>query len=118
MKWITGSWREWKGNLRQQQIISHLLLRQRQPYCEKGFGSHAGGRFSVGENGGFLQVSGITFTVDTSVESSVVLDENGMFVSCGDARRVKDVRVVLSDGSDVPLDPAKTYTLASQSYLN
>ncbi len=76
------------------------------------------GRFSVGENGGFLQVSGITFTVDTSVESSVVLDENGMFVSCGDARRVKDVRVVLSDGSDVSLDPAKTYTLASQSYLN
>ncbi len=76
------------------------------------------GRSSVGENGGFLQVSGITFTVDTSVESSVVLDENGMFVSCGDARRVKEVRVVLSDGSDVPLDPAKTYTLASQSYLN
>ncbi len=27
------------------------------------------------------------------------------------------MRVVLSDGSDVPLDPAKTYTLASQSYL-
>ncbi len=50
----------------------------------------------MGENGGFLQVSGITFTVDTSVESSVVLDDNGMFVSCGDARRVKDVRVVLT----------------------
>ncbi len=49
----------------------------------------------MGENGGFLQVSGIAFTVDTSVESSVVLDDNGMFVSCGDARRVKDVRAAL-----------------------
>ncbi len=49
----------------------------------------------MGENGGFLRVSGITFTVDTAVESSVVLDDNGMFVSCGDARRVKEVRVVL-----------------------
>ncbi len=49
----------------------------------------------MGENGGFLQVSGITFTVDTAVESSVVLDDNGMFVSCGDARRVKEVRAAL-----------------------
>ncbi len=40
-------------------------------------------------------MSGIAFTVDTSVELSVVLDDNGMFVSCGDARRVKDVRVAL-----------------------
>lgn len=44
-----------------------------------------------GENGGFLQVSGIKFTIDTSVTSSVTMDENEMFVSVGETRRVKDV---------------------------
>lgn len=72
---------------------------------------------AVGENGGFLQVSGLTFTIDTSVESSVVLDENGMFVSCGDVRRVKEVKVLQKDRSYAPLAPDKTYTLASQNYL-
>lgn len=72
---------------------------------------------AVGENGGFLQVSGLTFTIDTSVESSVVLDENGMFVSCGDTRRVKDVNVLQKDGSYASLASDKTYTLASHNYM-
>ncbi len=75
------------------------------------------GENAMGESGGFLQVSGITFTVDTSVESSVVLDDNGMFVSCGDVRRVRDVGVTGSDGHNTPLAPAETYTLASHNYL-
>lgn len=95
-----------------QEILDMLEMANRAVLPEISDGGNA-----VGENGGFLQVSGITFTVDTSVESSVVLDDNGMFVSCGDVRRVKDVRVIQSDGSDMPLDPARTYTLASQSYL-
>lgn len=61
--------------------------------------------------GGFLQVSGITFTVDVSIPSSVKLDTNGMFASVGLKRRVKDVMV-----GDEPLDPKKTYTLASHNY--
>ena len=63
------------------------------------------------ESGGFLQVSGMTYTVDLNVESSVKLDENGMFVSVEGERRVKDVTV----GGE-PLDPEKTYTLASHNY--
>ena len=63
------------------------------------------------ESGGFLQVSGMTYTIDMNVESTVKLDENGMFVSVEGDRRVKDVTV----GGE-PLDPEKTYTLASHNY--
>ena len=63
------------------------------------------------ESGGFLHVSGMTYTVDLNVESSVKLDENGMFVSVEGDRRVKDVTI----GGE-PLDPEKTYTLASHNY--
>ena len=63
------------------------------------------------ESGGFLQVSGMTYTVDLNVESSVKLDENGMFVEVEGDRRVKDVTI----GGE-PLDPEKTYTLASHNY--
>ena len=63
------------------------------------------------EFGGFLQVSGMTFTVDLSVESTVETDSNGMFVGVNGERRVKDVMI-----GDEPLDPEKTYTLASHDY--
>ena len=63
------------------------------------------------ESGGFLHVSGMTYTIDLNVESSVKLDENGMFVSVEGERRVKDVTI----GGE-PLDPEKTYTLASHNY--
>ncbi len=54
---------------------------------------------------------GMTYTIDMNVESTVKLDENGMFVSVEGDRRVKDVTV----GGE-PIDPEKTYTLASHNY--
>lgn len=69
------------------------------------------------ENGSFLQVSGLRYTIDTTVPSTVVLDEFGMVSALGDSRRVKDVQVLLDDGSWAPLDPSATYTLASHDYL-
>lgn len=72
---------------------------------------------AIGEDGGFQQVSGLQFWVDTSVESSVVIDENEMFVSVGDTRRVKDVLVLNDEGEYEPLDVNKVYTLASHDYL-
>ncbi len=95
-----------------QEILDALEMANRAVQAEFSDGTNA-----VGENGGFLQVSGITFTVDTSVESSVAMDENEMFVSCGSVRRVKDVRVLQEDGSYAPIDPDRIYTLASQNYL-
>ncbi len=71
----------------------------------------------VGENGGFLHVSGLTFTVDTATPSGVVTDGNGMFVSVEGTRRVRDIMTVGEDGTEVPLDRQKTYTLASFDFI-
>ena len=75
------------------------------------------GENAVGENGGFLQVSGLRYTVDTSVDSTVETDEQGNFLSCGDNRRVRDVMVLEDDGSYTELAPDKVYTVASHNYL-
>ena len=64
------------------------------------------------EYGGFLHVSGLRYTIDLQVPSSVKLDENGLFASVDGERRVKDVTI-----GDAPLDPAKTYTVSSHNYL-
>lgn len=64
------------------------------------------------ENGGFLQVSGLTYTIDTTVASTVKTDDNKMFVSVAGARRVKDVKV---GGADIVV--TKTYKLASHNYM-
>ena len=71
---------------------------------------------AVGESGGFLQVSGIKFTVDTSIPSSVKKDDKGLFVAVEGERRVKDV-FVEENGEWVPIDPEKTYTVACHNYL-
>ena len=70
-----------------------------------------------GESGGFLQVSGIKFTVNVGVPTSVVKDEDGFFASVSGDRRIEDVQVLQADGSYVSLDPNKTYTVACHNYL-
>lgn len=74
------------------------------------------GESAVGENGGFLQVSGLKYTIDTSIPSTVELDENGMFISVDGKRRVKDV-LVLVNGEYTPIVPDNIYTVASHNYL-
>ena len=64
------------------------------------------------ESGGFLHVSGMSYTIDTTVVSSVEVDEHGMFVSVTGERRVKDVKV-----GGIPIDENKIYTLASHNYM-
>lgn len=72
---------------------------------------------AVGEFGGFLQVSGLRFTIDTGIPSAAVEDENGMFASVSGERRVKNIEVLGHDGTYAPLVPEKTYTVASQNYM-
>ncbi len=69
-------------------------------------------RVTPEENGGFLQVAGLTFEINTKTKSSVTLDENGLFVSVDGDRRVENVLV-----NGEPIDPAKTYTVACHDYL-
>ena len=63
------------------------------------------------ESGGFIHVSGLTYTVDSSVPSSVVLDEKRNFVSVDGEYRVRDIYV-----GEEPLEVNRTYTLASHNY--
>jgi len=64
------------------------------------------------ESGGFLQVSGLTYTIDATVPSSVVTNDEKEFVKVDGDYRVKDVKV-----NGEPLDVSKTYTLASHNYM-
>jgi len=65
-----------------------------------------------GESGGFLQVSGLTYAIDTTIPSSVVTSEKGEFLRVSGAYRVQNVLV----GGE-PLDLNKTYKLASHNYM-
>ena len=72
------------------------------------WGSHV----APDENGGFLQVSGLTYEIDTNIKSGCIVDENTMFAGIKGERRVSNVMV-----GDKPIDPKKTYTLAGHSYM-
>lgn len=64
------------------------------------------------EDGGFQHVSGLTYTIDLSVPSSVVLDATGSFAGVAGPYRVTNVFV-----NGQPLDVNSTYTVASHNYM-
>ncbi len=64
------------------------------------------------ESGAFVHVSGMTYEIDLSVESSCTQDEYGMFTGVTGEYRVKNVTV----GGE-PLDPDRIYRLGGASYL-
>ena len=71
-----------------------------------------GARNVPGENGGFLQVSGLTYEIHTYIDSPCKQDENTLFAGIEGERRVKNVLV-----NGEPIDPEATYTLASHDYM-
>ena len=60
----------------------------------------------------FPQVSGITFTIDMSIESSVKLDDKGQYAYVDGPYRVSDIQV---GGKD--LDLSAEYTLTTSDYV-
>ena len=68
--------------------------------------------FLPGRRGGFLQVSGITYSVNMDVESSVRKDEKNQFIGVDGEYWVYDVKI---DGRD--LDPDSEYTLAVTKFV-
>lgn len=68
-----------------------------------------------GENGGFAHVSGMKYTVDTSIPTPVVFDEKNMFVKVDGERRVKDIKV-LEENEYVDIQMNKFYLVASHNY--
>lgn len=66
------------------------------------------------ESGSFVQVSGISYVIDSSIESTVLIDDStNQFIGVTGEYRVKNV--CLSDGS--PIDPEAVYSLGSSDYL-
>ena len=65
------------------------------------------------ECGGYIQVSGLSYTIDPSIPSSVNVNSDGEFVSVDGEYRVKDVMV----GGE-PIDLEKTYTMAINTYYS
>ena len=70
-----------------------------------------GSRAVPSEDGGFLQVSGLSYEVHTGVESPCLKDDKGMFAGIEGERRVRNVLV-----GEKPLDPEAVYTLAGVDY--
>ena len=69
-----------------------------------------------GENGGFLHVSGIKYTINTAIPSTVQADEKGVWIGGPTgAYRVSDVQI-LQDGEYVALDLNAKYNLAGYNY--
>ena len=64
------------------------------------------------ENGGFLQVSGMSYTIDATIPSTVELDAHGSFVAVRGDRRIRDVMI-----GGKPLDPEKIYTVGGTTYV-
>ncbi len=75
-------------------------------------GLEMGAMNAPGNFGGFLHVSGMTYQIDTSIPSSVKLDEKGNFVSVDGEYRVKNVLI-----GGKPLDLNAYYTVGSLDYI-
>ncbi len=74
-------------------------------------------KVGVGENGGFLQVSGITYKINDTVENTIKEDENGVWVSGPEKYRVYDVKVYNKETNSYEnLERDKKYNLAGYNY--
>ena len=70
-----------------------------------------GARNVPGENGGFMQVAGMTYEIHTYIENSCGEDENGFFTGVEGEYRVQNVLI-----NSEPLEPERFYRLASIDY--
>ena len=107
----------YKGNLTRSQIIQIL------PYFTSIVVKRLTGQcildtleFGVSKlpepSGGFPQVSGITYDVDTSFNSTVLTDDNGIFKNVTGKRRVSNVKI---NGENLDLN--KTYNTCLREYM-
>ena len=95
-----------------QQILDALEMAARAVTCDAQTGK------IDGELGGFLQVSGIKFTINTAIDSTVVTDTAAMFQEVTGDRRVMEVMVYNKELDKYePIDTEKIYLLASHNYM-
>lgn len=74
-------------------------------------------KLGIGESGGFLHVSGLTYKVNTAVPNTVAEDELGTWVGGPEKYRVYDVMVYDKKSATYKeLDPNANYSLAGYNY--
>ena len=72
---------------------------------------------AIGESGAFANASGLKYTIDTSIQSTVEVESgSNNFVRVAGERRVKNIMVLNGDTYE-PLDLNKTYTVTSHNFL-
>ena len=71
------------------------------------------------EIGGFLHVAGAKFTINTSIESTVQMDDEQIYTGAPTGEyRVQDLQIYNKEtGNYEPVDLNKTYTLAGINYI-
>ena len=70
------------------------------------------------EDGSFPHLSGITFSVNTAIPSSVVLNENEEFMGVSGQYRVYDIKVFNRETEKYePLSLTETYTISAPNYF-
>lgn len=76
-------------------------------------------QFVPNESGSFMQVSGMRFHIDTSVNAEFVMeDEFWVSLAEGSPRRVSNLEILnRTTGNYEPVDPSRTYTIASNDYV-
>lgn len=69
------------------------------------------------ESGGFMHVSGLTYTIISGAESTIETTDKGEFIKITGARRVTNVQVLnKSTGKYEPINAKKIYTLGGIDY--
>ncbi len=70
------------------------------------------------ENGGFMQVAGLKYEVDTSVKSTVKTDSNGLFSEVSGDYRIKNIMVYNKKTNQYEaFDENKEYTVGGINYI-
>lgn len=70
------------------------------------------------ENGGFLQVAGLSYTIDASVDNRVDTDQNGLFKGVTGDYKVKDVKIYnRASGTYEDIDLNREYTIGGSNYI-
>ena len=70
------------------------------------------------ENGGFLHVAGMQYTIDSTIPSSVKTKGDGMFETVDGIYRVRDVKIYNRETSEYEdMDPEQTYTVGGINYI-
>ena len=106
-----------KGDLTRSQIMSvapffnNLIVKMLPGQCildalEFGVSKHPSA------SGGFPQVSGISYDIDTSLNSKVETDSQGLFLKITGKRKVTNVKI---NGEEI--DPNKNYSISMSDYI-